>query len=54
MLAGLYLDQVDLVPQHDGGQEDGDHGAGEDDAESVRDGHEADRGEGGDGCYGSN
>ena len=53
MLAGLYLDQVDLVPQHEGGQDDGDHGAGEDDAESVRDVHEADRGQGGDDCDGS-
>ena len=42
-MTGLYLHQVDLVPQQDGREEDGDDGEGEDDAERVRDGHQPDR-----------
>ena len=32
--------------EHDGREDDGDHGAGEHDAESVRDGHVGDGGQG--------
>ena len=42
-MTGLYIHQVDLVPQQDGREEDDDDGEGEDDAERVRDGHQPDR-----------
>ena len=39
--------------EHDGREDHGDDGAGEDDAESIRDRHEADTGQAGDGGDGS-
>ena len=42
-MTGLYIHQVDLVPQQDGREEDGDDRSGEDDAKRVRDGHQPDR-----------
>ena len=48
---GNDLDYVEFVPQHDGREEDGDYGAGEDDAERVWDVHEGDAGEATDETY---
>ena len=44
--SGQRLVQGDpAVPEDEGGQGDGDHGAGEDDAERVRDGHQGEAGD---------
>ena len=40
------LDRVESLVEHQDGEEDGDHGTGEDDAQGVRDVHEGDAGEG--------
>ena len=44
------LDVVESVAKHHGGEEDGDEGTGEDDAQGVWDVHEGDAGEGADEC----
>ena len=40
------LGDVEFVPEHDWGEDDGDDGVGEDDAESIRNWHHADTGQG--------
>ena len=43
--SSTHVDGVKFVPQHDGGEEDGDQRAGEDDGERVRDIYQGDAGQ---------
>ena len=43
---GHHLGDVDAVAEDEGREEDGDYGAGEDDAERVRDRHKGETGRG--------
>ena len=44
--SSTHVDGVQFVPQHHGGEEDGDQRAGEDDGERVRNIYQGDRGQG--------